>query len=162
MSSSTSSQRSTVKDLCDKLLDNGIEPFLVWSDVVGHEEARRIFSEFASRILQGLPSIKPDSLKSSEWLDVQAMIFRKFGDLCLSYNFMTHSAARSCLEIALLDLSHNQVKSCMKRDDPACIRYDEALGILIAKLSCRLKFSSHYTYLDEKQEDELIKKLKKL
>lgn len=162
MSSSISNQRSVVKDLCDKLLDNGIEPFLVWADVVGHDEARKIFSEFASRILQGLPSLRPDSLKSSEWLDVQAMIFRKVGDLCLTYNFMTHSAARNCLEIALLDLTRNQVKSVMKRDDPACIRYDEALGILIAKLSCRLKFSSHYAYLDEKREDELIKKLKKL
>ena len=162
MSNSTSNQRSVVQDLCDKLLDSGIEPFLVWADVVGYDEAKRIFSEFASRILQSLPNLRPNTLKSSEWLDLQAMVFRKFGDLCLTYNFMTNSAARSCLYVALLDLTRNQDESVMKSDAPARIRYNEALGILIAKLSCRLKFSSHYAYLDEKQEDELIKKLKKL
>ena len=158
---STSNQRSVVKDLCDKLLDTGVEPFLVWADVVGHNEARRIFSEFASRILQGLPNLRPDTLKMGEWLDIQAMIFRKFGDLCLVHNFMTHSAARSCLEIALLDLSHKPTLADVELQS-AWIRYYEALGVMISKLACRLKFRKSYNYLAKAGEMALAKKLKNL
>lgn len=157
-----SSQMATARDLCDKLLDDGIEPFLVWADVVGHSEARRIFSEFASRILQGLPSLRPDKLKSSEWLDIQAMIFRKFGDLCLVHNFMTPSAARSCLEIALLDLTHKLAQPDAELEKSAWIRYCEALGVMISKLACRLKFRKSYSYLAKTSEMKLAKKLKNL
>ncbi len=147
---------SEVKEIVDKLI-SGPETFMVWMTVVGHDKAKELASESFSKILQALPSLAPESTSSEKWLDIQAQIFLTIGDLCLQHNILTVSATRACLNVALMDLPGKYRPSC-----DADIRYAMALGIMISKLSCRLKFTKAYQPLDEKTESEFSKKLKKL
>ena len=61
------------------------------------------------------------------------------------------------MTVALADLAGRQRAIC-----DAEIRYTMALGILISKLACRLKFTKAYKAVDEKAELESTKKLKNL
>lgn len=147
---------SEVKEIVDKLI-SGPETFMVWMTVVGHEKAKELASETFSKILQALPSLAPESTSSEKWLDIQAQIFLTIGDLCLKHNILTVSATRACLNVALADLAGHQRSIC-----DAEIRFNMALGIMISKLACRLKFTKAYKAVDEKSELESTKKLKKL
>ena len=147
---------SEVKEIVDKLI-SGPETFMVWMTVVGHDRAKKLASETFSKILQALPSLAPESTSSEKWLDIQAQIFLTIGDLCLKHNILTVSATRSCLTVALSDIAGHQRSIC-----DAEIRYNMALGIMISKLACRLKFTKAYQAIDEKAESEFSKKLKNL
>ena len=147
---------SEIKEIVDKLI-SGPEAFMVWMTVVGHERAKELASKTFSRILQALPGLAPKETKVEKWLDVQGQIFLLIGDLCLKHNILTVSAAKACLSVALMDLSGNYRPSC-----DADIRYTMALGVMISKLACRLKFTKSYKALDEKAELETAKRLKKL
>lgn len=147
---------SETKEIVDKLI-SGPESFMVWMTVVGHERAKELASRTFSKILQALPSLAPKETSTEKWLDIQAQIFLTVGDLCLKHNILTVSATRACLTVALSDLAGYQRTIC-----DAEIRYTMALGILISKLSCRLKFTKAYKAVDEKAELESAKKLKKL
>lgn len=149
-----------VKEMVDKLID-GAEPFLVWMDVVGHDAAKVRASKFFPLILQSLSTLEPDSVSKDKWLDVRARILLTVGDLCLDHNILTHSGARACLNVALSDLSSGWRGSCAD-DSSANLRYTMALGIMIAKLSCRLKFSKDYKACSKKQEEALARELKRL
>ena len=145
-----------ISEIADKLI-SGKEAFLVWVDVVGEKEAKDLASKTFPRILQTLPSLIPKGISSDKYLDVQAKIFLTIGDLCLNHNVLTISATKHCLDIALLDLAG---KSTQKGD--ANIRYSEAVGILIAKLANRLKYSNSYKPLDKNNELDVTEKLKNL
>lgn len=147
---------SEIKEIVDKLI-SGPEAFMVWMTVVGHERAKELASKTFSRILQALPGLAPKETKVEKWLDVQGQIFLLIGDLCLKHNILTVSAAKACLSVALMDLSGNYRPSC-----DADIRYTMALGVMISKLACRLKFTKSYKALNEKAELEASKRLKKL
>ena len=147
---------SETKEIVDKLI-SGPESFMVWMTVVGHERAKELASKTFSKILQALPSLAPKETSAEKWLDIQAQIFLTIGDLCLKHNILTVSATRACLTVALADLAGHQRAIC-----DAEIRYTMALGILISKLACRLKFTKAYKAVDEKSELESAKKLKKL
>ena len=147
---------SEVKEIVDKLI-SGPETFMVWMTVVGHDKAKELASETFSKILQALPSLAPDSTTSEKWLDIQAQIFLTIGDLCLQHNILTVSATRACLNVALSDIAGHY-----RSIGDSEIRFNMALGIMISKLSCRLKFTKAYQPLDEKAESEFSKKLKKL
>lgn len=147
---------SEVKEIVDKLI-SGPETFMVWMTVVGHDKAKELASETFSKILQALPSLAPKETSTEKWLDIQAQIFLTIGDLCLKHNILTVSATRACLTVALADLAGRQRAIC-----DAEIRYTMALGILISKLACRLKFTKAYKAVDEKAELESTKKLKNL
>ena len=147
---------SETKEIVDKLI-SGPESFMVWMTVVGHERAKELASRTFSRILQALPSLAPEEISAEKWLDVQAQIFLTIGDLCLKHNILTVSATRACLTVALADLASYQRAIC-----DADTRYAMALGILISKLACRLKFTKSYKALDEKAELETAKRLKNL
>lgn len=147
---------SEVKEIVDKLI-SGPEAFMVWMTIVGHERAKELASMTFSRILQALPSLAPKEISAEKWLDIQGQIFLTIGDLCLKHNILTVSAAKACLTVALMDLPGKYRPSC-----DADIRYTMALGIMISKLACRLKFTKSYKALDEKAELASINKLKKL
>ena len=147
---------SETKEIVDKLI-SGPETFMVWMTVVGHERAKELASKTFSKILQALSSLAPKETSAEQWLDIQAQIFLTIGDLCLKHNILTVSATRACLTVALADLAGHQRAIC-----DAEIRYTMALGILISKLACRLKFTKAYKAVDEKAELESTKKLKKL
>ncbi len=147
---------SETKEIVDKLI-SGPESFMVWMTVVGHERAKELASKTFSKILQALPNLAPKETSAEKWLDIQAQIFLTIGDLCLKHNILTVSATRACLTVALADLAGHQRSIC-----DAEIRYTMALGILISKLACRLKFTKAYKAVDEKSELESAKKLKKL
>lgn len=149
-----------VKEMVDKLID-GTEPFLVWMDVVGHDAAKARASKLFPLILQSLSSLEPESVSKDKWLDVRARILLTVGDLCLDHNILTHSGTRACLNIALSDLSSGWRGSCAD-DSSANLRYSMALGIMIAKLSCRLKFSKDYKACSKEQEEALARELKRL
>ena len=144
------------QEIVDKLI-SGPEAFIVWMTVVGHERAKELASKTFSRILQALPSLAPKETSTEKWLDIQGQIFLTIGDLCLKYNLLTVSAAKACLSVALMDLPGNYRPSC-----DADIRYTMALGVMISKLACRLKFTKSYKALNEKVELEASKRLKKL
>ena len=147
---------SETKEIVDKLI-SGPESFMVWMTVVGHERAKELASKTFSKILQALPSLAPKETSAETWLDIQAQIFLTIGELCLKHNILTVSATRACLTVALADLAGRQ-----RAISDAEIRYAMALGILISKLACRLKFTKAYKAVDEKSELETAKKLKKL
>lgn len=151
-----SSTFSETKEIVDKLI-SGPESFMVWMTIVGRERAKELASKTFSKILQALPSLAPKETSTEKWLDIQAQIFLTIGDLCLKHNILTVSATRACLTVALADLAGHQRAIC-----DAEIRYTMALGILISKLACRLKFTKAYKAVDEKSELESAKKLKKL
>lgn len=147
---------SEAKEIVDKLI-SGPEAFMVWMTVVGHERAKELASKTFSKILQALPSLAPKETSTEKWLDIQAQIFLTIGDLCLKHNILTVSATRACLTVALMDLPGKYRPSC-----DADVRYTMALGIMISKLACRLKFTKSYKALDEKAELETSKRLKNL
>lgn len=147
---------SEVKEIVDKLI-SGPETFMVWMTVVGHDKAKELASETFSKILQALPSLAPESTSGEKWLDIQAQIFLTIGDLCLKHNILTVSATRACLTVALSDIAGHYRSIC-----DAEIRFNMALGIMISKLACRLKFTKAYQALDEKAESDFSKKLKML
>ena len=147
---------SETQEIVDKLI-SGPEAFMVWMTVVGYERAKELASKTFSRILQALPSLAPKEMSTEKWLDIQSQIFLMIGDLCLKHNILTVSAAKACLTVALMDLPGNYRPSC-----DAAIRYTMALGVMISKLACRLKFTKSYKALDEKAELETSKKLKNL
>ena len=147
---------SEIREIVDKLI-SGPEAFMVWMTVVGHERAKELASKTFSRILQALPSLASKETSTEKWLDIQAQIFLMIGDLCLKHNILSVSATKACLSVALMDLSGNYRPSC-----DADIRYAMALGVMISKLACRLKFTKSYKALNEKAELEASKRLKKL
>ena len=156
---------SELHALVGRLL-NGKESFLVWADVVSREQAREVLSCWASRILQALPTIVadlPGSVNEGKFDDIQAQMYLDIGDLCLDYNCLTYSAARACLEVALKDLALPISRDIDVRE-PASpkVRRSMALGLLIAKLSCRLKYAKSYADLDHSHELEVANKLKNL
>jgi len=151
-----SSTFSETKEIVDKLI-SGPETFMVWMTVVGYDKAKELASETFSKILQALPSLAPESTSGEKWLDIQAQIFLTIGDLCLKHNILTVSATRACLTVALSDIAGHYRSIC-----DAEIRFNMALGIMISKLACRLKFTKAYKAVDEKSELETAKKLKKL
>ena len=135
---------------------------MIWTHLVGVEEAKKALSWYGSRILQSLHSVAIDNLGltgDKDILDWQAVFLTDFGDLCLNHNLLTHSGARSCLVVCLLDLSRNGIRNVNQMSNSA-IRYSQALGLLIAKLATRLKFSKDYKDLDTNAELEVAKKLK--
>jgi len=147
---------SETKEIVDKLI-SGPETFMIWMTVVGHDRAKKLASETFSKILQALPSLAPESTSGEKWLDIQAQIFLTIGDLCLKHNILTVSATRACLTVALSDIAGHYRSIC-----DAEIRFNMALGIMISKLACRLKFTKAYQALDEKAESDFSKKLKML
>ena len=147
---------SETREIVDKLI-SGPEAFMIWMTLVGHERAKELASKSFSRILQALPNLAPKETSVEDWLDIQGQIFLTIGDLCLKHNILTISAARACLNVALSDIAGHQRSIC-----DAEIRYNMALGIMISKLACRLKFAKAYQPLNEKAESEFSKKLKKL
>lgn len=147
---------SETLEIVDKLI-SGPEAFMVWMTVVGHERAKELASKTFSKILQALPNLAPKETSIEKWLDTQAQIFLTIGNLCLKYNILTVSATRACLTVALADLASHQRAIC-----DADIRYTMALGVMISKLACRLKFTKAYKALNEKSELEASKRLKNL
>lgn len=145
---------SETREIVDKLI-SGPEAFIVWMTVVGHKRAKELASKTFSKILQALPSLAPKETSIEKWLDIQAQIFLTIGDLCLKHNILSVSATEACLSVALMDLPGKYRPSC-----DADIRYTMALGVMISKLSCRLKFTKSYKALDEKAELETSKRLK--
>jgi len=156
---------SELHALVGRLL-RGKESFLVWADVVSREQAREVLSRWASRILQALPTIiadLPGSVNEGKYDDIQAQMYLDLADLCLDYNCLTYSAARSCLEVALEDLGKPASRGIDVREPASSkVRRAMALGILIAKLSCRLKYAKCYVDLDRDHELEVANKLKSL
>ena len=147
---------SETREIVGKLI-SGPEAFMVWMTVVGHERAKELASKTFSKILQALPSLAPKEMSTEKWLDIQAQIFLMIGDLCLKHNILSVSAAKACLTVALMDLPGKYRPSC-----DADIRYTMALGVMISKLACSLKFTKSYKALNEKVELEASKRLKKL
>lgn len=148
---------SELQEMVDKLL-SGLEAFIVWMDVVGHEIAKERASKTFPLILQALPNLAPKKTSNEKWLDIQGQIFLTIGDLCLKYNILTVSAAKACLDIALLDLPRWNNQSSYD----ASVRYKMALGMMISKLACRLKFTKSYKAINEKAELEFADALKNL
>ena len=149
---------SETKEIVDKLV-SGPEAFMVWMTVVWHERAKELASKTFSKILQALPSLAPKETSSEKWLDIQGQIFLTIGDLCLKHNILTVSAAKACLDVALMDLPRWYRVSY---DCDAAIRYMMALGVMTSKLACRLKFTKSYKAIDEKAELKSASKLKNL
>lgn len=161
--------RVSLQLLVDKLVA-GKETFLLWAQLVGFEETKKALSFYGSEILQTLHSLAVQNVnlnggnlldrqaKFLAVLDWQAKFLADFGDLCLNYNLLTHNGARACLGVCLLDLTRN-AGSMIQISDPA-IRYSQALGLLIAKIAARLKYSKDYKDLDTNAELEVAKKLK--
>ena len=148
---------SDTQEIVDKLI-SGPEAFMVWMTVVGHERAKELASKTFPLILQALPNLAPKRTSNEKWLDIQGQIFLIIGDLCLKYNILTVSAAKACLDVALIDLPRwNNQSSC-----DADVRYKMALGIMISKLACRLKFTKSYKAINEKAELEFANALKNL
>lgn len=147
---------SDLREMVDKLL-SGPEAFIVWMDVVGHEIAKERASKTFPLILQALPNLAPKKTSNEKWLDIQGQIFLTIGDLCLKYNILTVSAAKACLDVALIDLPRWNQTSC-----DADVRYKMALGMMISKLACRLKFTKSYKAINEKAELEFANSLKNL
>ena len=150
-----------IEEVADKLA-GGVETFLVWMDLVGNASAKEKASRVFPLILQTFPTLKAAESSSEDGvLDYKARIMLAIGDLCLDYNVLSHKGARDCLAVAMGELpntwtrKHNAISS-------GEIRYDMALGIMIAKLSCRLKFSKDYKAKSKKQEETFAKELKKL
>lgn len=147
---------SETKEIVDKLV-SGPEAFMVWMTVVGHERAKELASKTFSRILQALPGLAPKETSAEKWLDIQGQIFLTIGDLCLKHNILTVSAAKACLDVALMDLPRWYRLNC-----DAATRYVMALGVMTSKLACRLKFTKSYKAIDEKAELKSANKLKNL
>lgn len=160
---------SEMKDLADRLL-SGPEAFLVWADIVSVDKAREILSKHAPYILQAIPSIV-ESINQDQYNDVRARLLLTLGKLCLDYNMMTHSCTKACLNIALRDFgkivanSLSDTRPKMKnRPSPmsSAVRLSVAFGILVAKLSTRLKYSKEYADIDPDAELAEAEKLKKM
>lgn len=162
--------RSELLEVTTKLLD-GKEAFLIWADIISREQAKEKLSRWASRILGALNSILSNSyckivdVKTKEQRDdIRAKILLDLGDLCLEHNLLSISATKSCLIVACRDIgdylgtdleAHKELVS-------SNVRCSMALGILIAKLSCRLKYSKQYEDHDSIFEESVAKKLKTL
>ena len=147
---------SETREIVDKLI-SGPEAFMIWMTLVGRERAKELASKSFSRILKTLLSLAPKETSVEDWLDIQGQIFLTIGDLCLEHNILTVSATRACLNVALMDLPGNYRHSC-----DADVRYTMALGIMISKLACRLKFTKDYKAKSKKREETFTKELKKL